>query len=118
MPVCYKYINIGLYEQNKKVIEEFMEQQKEFANIDRKIREKQLTMDDIIAYGKELADLSQAAQQNIYILAEQFGSQFCFSADSIIDETIEKNAKRGYYDEEPVKSPYSGYLKYIYEKVD
>ena len=40
MPVCYKYINAGIYEQNKKVIEEFMGQQKEFANIDRKIREK------------------------------------------------------------------------------
>lgn len=100
MPVCYKYINAGIYEQNKKVIEEFMEQQNEFANIDRKIREKRLTMNDIISYGKELANLSQAAQQNIYILAEQFGNQFCFSADSIIDETIEKNAKRGYYEKE------------------
>ena len=38
--------------------------------------------------------------------------------DDVYSSGFKKNNDRGYYDEEPVKSPYSGYIKYIYEKVD
>jgi len=99
LPICYKFINNDLYNQNMKVIEEFMEQQKEFSNIDYKLRiKKNLTYEDIEKFALELFDLSQVAQQNIYLLEKQFGGHFCFTADSMIEKAIQKNKIRGYYD--------------------
>lgn len=43
LPICYKYANESLYKQNLKIIEEFMEQQNEFTNVDKKLKNKTLT---------------------------------------------------------------------------
>ena len=48
----------------------------------------------------ELFDISQAAQQNIFLLEKHFGKHFCFTADSMIDKGINKNRNRKYYEKE------------------
>lgn len=95
MPICYKAINTGLYEQNQKVIAEFMNQQEKFCKVDRNTRGERLTRGEVIAYGQALAVLSYAAQQNIYILEKQYGAHFCFTADGIIKKAIEAQDKEG-----------------------
>lgn len=99
LPICYKFSNACLHEQNLKVIEEFMEQQEKYMNIDNKLRAKQnLTYRDIEKFAMELFDLSQAAQQCIFLLERQFGNHFCFNADKIFEKGIQKNKLRGYYE--------------------
>lgn len=100
LPICYKYANESLYKQNLKIIEEFMEQQNEFTNVDKKLQNKTLTYIDIEKLALELFDISQAAQQNIFLLEKHFGKHFCFTADSMLDKGINKNRNRKYYQKE------------------
>ena len=94
-PVCYKVLNSGLYEHNQKIITGFIRQQEAFCKTDRKIRLENLNREDVIAYGQALAALSSEAQQNIYILEKQYGAHFCFTADGVIEKTLEAKDQEG-----------------------
>lgn len=118
MPVCRKFDGASLMEQKSKVIEEFYEWMQSYADCCRKADKNVLSREDFVHLLDETFDLSQAAQQFIHIATKNHGGHYVITEDDVYNSGFKKNNDRGYYDEEPVKSPYSGYIKYIYEKVD
>lgn len=99
-PVVKKYINCELADQFCKIGEEFGELGTENAILSNKARKgERISLEDIKRAAMEAFDISQAAQQYIYILYKKFGKHYCFTVDEIFEAAINKNKVRGYYDE-------------------
>ena len=99
LPCVEKHKKAPYLAQFGKIGEEFGELGAENANLANKIRKgERITRQDIEKAYLEAFDISQAAQQYMYIIHEQFGKPFCFTVDEMFEKGINKNKVRGYYD--------------------
>lgn len=118
LPACRKFDNATMQQQHAKVVSEFREWAEAYADCCRKADKRIMGREDFAHLMSESFDLVQVAQQFIHIAIKNHGGHYAMTEDDVYSSGFKKNNDRGYYDEEPVKSPYSGYIKYIYEKVD
>lgn len=96
---CVESIKSSVFGTVRKIGEEFGELGAENANLANKIRKgERITRQDVERAYLEAFDISQAAQQYMYIIHEQFGKPFCFTVDEMFEKGINKNKVRGYYD--------------------
>lgn len=118
MPACRKFDDASMQQQHEKVISEFREWAQAYADCCRNADKGITSREDFAHLMSETFDLTQVAQQFIHIAVKNHGGHYAMTEDDVYCSGFKKNNDRGYYDEEPVKSPYSGYIKYMYEKVD
>ncbi len=101
MPCVEKYKSALFLAQFSKISEEFCELGAENANLANKIKKgERITRQDVEKAYLEAFDVSQAAQQYMYIIHKKFGKHYCFTVDEMFDKGINKNKVRGYYDSE------------------
>lgn len=100
LPPCNKFLDVSLDDENKKFWEEAQEYQHEYANVRRKADlGLKITRDDVKKLYLEAFDVAQVIFNFLYLLQNQYGKHYRFTVDEIIQQGIEKNRARGYYDE-------------------
>ncbi len=104
LTTVYKFENTELKDQSSKIWEEIQEFQHEYANVMRKINNKDLTRLDIKLLALEAFDISQSSQMFIYLLCQKFGGHYSITEDEVYIDAIKKNDERGYYEKRTDKS--------------
>lgn len=118
LPACRKFDDATMQQQQAKVVSEFREWAEAYAMCCRKADMGITSREDFTHLMSDSFDLVQVAQQFIHIAIKNHGGHYAMTEDDVYNSGFKKNNDRDYYDEESVKSPYRGYIKYIYEKVD